>query len=62
MKIHKGQTLIEFLLIFTVLLITISGVFVIYKKFWKRKYERVSAPSTIAVSSLKTSESVSYVR
>ncbi|MDR3253706.1 MAG: hypothetical protein LBT07_01915 [Endomicrobium sp.] len=62
MKINKGQALTEFLLVFIVLLIATSGVFVIYKKFWKSKYERISATSGITAGTLKVSGYVSYVK
>jgi uncharacterized protein (UPF0333 family) len=59
----KGQTLTEFMLVFVVLLIATSGVFAIYKKFWKTKYEKISVISGIAVSTVKTSGSqASYVK
>ena len=63
MKINKGQTLIEFLLVFVVLLMATSSILVIYRKFWKEKYERVSNISGIVASVIKVSGSqVSYVK
>ncbi|MDR0800456.1 MAG: hypothetical protein LBN01_02855 [Endomicrobium sp.] len=63
MKINKGQTLIEFLLVFVVLLMATSSIFVIYRKFWKGKYERISIISGITASAVKSSGfQVSYVK
>jgi uncharacterized protein (UPF0333 family) len=61
-KENNGQTLIEFLLVFVVLLTVTSYVFVIYKKFWKEKYNKVSASSGALSAILKTSKVVSYVK
>jgi uncharacterized protein (UPF0333 family) len=62
MKSHNGQILIEFLLISIVLLIVVSGVFSIYKKFWKEKYNKIAKPSTILSATLKTPRRMSYVK
>jgi hypothetical protein len=49
--------------VFVVLFVATSGIFITYKKFWKGKYERVSAPSGITAGTLKISGSqASYVK
>ncbi|MCL2484832.1 MAG: hypothetical protein FWF00_05095 [Endomicrobia bacterium] len=40
MKSIKGQTLVEFLLVFLVLLAVTAGAFQLYKKAWKSRYDR----------------------
>ncbi|MDR0398476.1 hypothetical protein [Candidatus Endomicrobiellum devescovinae] len=45
MRKNNGQTLTEFVLVFTVLLIATTGVLAMYKRFWKTKYQRAAAPS-----------------
>jgi uncharacterized protein (UPF0333 family) len=37
MRKNKGQTLVEFILIFVVLLVATIGVLTMYKTFWKNK-------------------------
>lgn len=51
----KGQTFVEFLLVFSVLLLTGAGVFVMYKKAWKARYERTGLFSGAYALLLKTS-------
>jgi len=63
MKVSKGQALIEFLLVFIVLLVAVSGIFFVYKKFWRMKYKKVSSLSAVTASVLKKSEvKFSYVK
>lgn len=52
-KKSKGQTFVEFLLVFVVLLAATSGVFVMYKKVWKKKYEKVGTYSGAVVAGAK---------
>jgi uncharacterized protein (UPF0333 family) len=47
MKNNKGQTLIEFILIFAVLLAASAGVVSMYKSVWKKKYTKMSMSSNI---------------
>jgi hypothetical protein len=55
----KGEGLIEFVLIFVVLLIATTGVLVIYKSFWKTRYKKISFFSgALVVGSSK----VNYVK
>jgi uncharacterized protein (UPF0333 family) len=61
--ISRGQTLTEFLLVFAVLLIAVSGVFLVCKKFWRVKYEKISSVSAAAAGILKESGSTGgYVK
>ncbi|MDR3092903.1 MAG: hypothetical protein LBU33_03190 [Endomicrobium sp.] len=63
MKINKGQTSTEFLLVFVVLLMATSSIFAVYRKFWKGKYERVSTTSGMLATAAKMSGSqMSYVK
>ncbi|MDR2395442.1 MAG: hypothetical protein LBD57_02365 [Endomicrobium sp.] len=63
MSNSKGQTLLEFVLVFAVLLMATSGTLILYKKFWKSKYKKVSMFSGITASALKISKhKVSYVK
>lgn len=41
-KANKGQTFVEFLLVFVVLLAATSGVFALYKASWKKRYEKTA--------------------
>jgi uncharacterized protein (UPF0333 family) len=43
----QGQVLTEFVLILVVLVIATTGIFSIYKKFWKTSYQKVSTPSSV---------------
>jgi uncharacterized protein (UPF0333 family) len=52
MKKNRGQTLIEFILIFVVLLAASAGVFNMYKSVWKKKYEKISMPTDLVYSTL----------
>jgi len=47
MKKNKGQTLVEFILVFAVLLAATSGVFALYKRVWKSRYEHAGEHSKI---------------
>jgi hypothetical protein len=51
MKKNAGQTIIEFLLIFAVLLGASIGVYSMYKSVWKKKYSKVSMPSNALYNS-----------
>jgi hypothetical protein len=63
MNNFKGQTLLEFILIFTVLLMATLGVLTLYKNFWQSKYKKVSMFSGITASTLKVSKhKASYVK
>ncbi|MDR0617244.1 MAG: hypothetical protein LBG23_00440 [Endomicrobium sp.] len=63
MNKFKGQTLLEFILVFTVLLMVTSGALSLYKNFWKSKYNKVSMFSGLSASALKVPKyKVSYVK
>jgi uncharacterized protein (UPF0333 family) len=63
MNNFKGQTLLEFVLVFAVLLIATTGVLALYKNFWKSKYKKVSMISGVSVSVLKNSKhKIDYVK
>lgn len=49
----KGQTFVEFMLVFVVLLMATSGVWVLYKKVWKARYISTSDVSAIVPDSAK---------
>ncbi|MCL1972614.1 MAG: hypothetical protein FWG57_06470 [Endomicrobia bacterium] len=49
MKKSKGQTFVEFLLVFVVLLVATTGVFAMYKKVWKNRYINTSDVSAILI-------------
>lgn len=51
----KGQTFVEFLLVFSVLLLTAAGVFVMYKKAWKARYGRTGLISGAHAALVKMS-------
>ncbi|MCL2390268.1 MAG: hypothetical protein FWD54_00210 [Endomicrobia bacterium] len=53
MKSIKGQTLVEFLLVLFVLLAATAGVFHLYKKSWKSRYERTQEASNVMPSSVQ---------
>ena len=53
MKSIKGQTFVEFLLVFVVLLAAASGVFVMYKKAWQSKYSKTGFFSGKAAAGAK---------
>jgi uncharacterized protein (UPF0333 family) len=42
----RGQVLTEFVLVLVILVIATTGVFSIYKRFWKTSYQKVSIPSS----------------
>ena len=54
MNKNKGQTLTEFLLVFAVLLLATSGVFALYKTYWKTRYDKTLAISVTGQVSEKT--------
>ncbi|MDR3125049.1 MAG: prepilin-type N-terminal cleavage/methylation domain-containing protein [Endomicrobium sp.] len=59
----RGQTLLEFILVFAVLLIVTSGIVSLYSNFWKSKYKKISTLSGLTSSALKVSKyKVSYVK
>jgi uncharacterized protein (UPF0333 family) len=59
----RGQTLTEFILVFAVLLMATSGVFIMYKKFWQSKYIKISVPSGAIAGVVKMSGSqAGYVK
>ena len=63
MNNFKGQTLLEFVLVFAVLLMATAGVLTLYKNFWKSKYKKVSMLSGVSASVLKISKhKISYVK
>ncbi|MDR0724124.1 MAG: prepilin-type N-terminal cleavage/methylation domain-containing protein [Endomicrobium sp.] len=63
MNDSKGQTLLEFLLVFAVLLMATTGVLTLYKNYWRSKYKKVSMPSGVSASVLKNSNcKISYVK
>lgn len=39
---QKGQTTLEFILVFVVLLAASAGAFALYKSYWKQRYEKAS--------------------
>ena len=49
----KGQTMVEFLLVFVVLLLAASGVFHLHKAAWKKRYENTQAPYSLVPTSAK---------
>ncbi|MDR2426330.1 MAG: hypothetical protein LBD46_04020 [Endomicrobium sp.] len=51
----KGQTFVEFLLVFIVLFTASSGVFTMYKKVWKTRYEKTGVYSGTLATSAKIS-------
>ena len=53
MKASKGQTFVEFLLVFAVLLAAASGAFALYKKAWKTKYDATKDVSAVVPTTLK---------
>ncbi|MDR1696080.1 MAG: hypothetical protein LBR69_05580 [Endomicrobium sp.] len=53
MKSAKGQTFVEFLLVFLVLLAASAGTFQLYKKSWKSRYERTKEASAVMPSSIQ---------
>ncbi|MDR3275010.1 MAG: hypothetical protein LBS81_03380 [Endomicrobium sp.] len=59
MRKNKGQTLMEFVFIFVVLLVATTGVLIMYKTFWETKYQKVSAPSSALVGIIAK---VNYVK
>ncbi|MDR1418301.1 MAG: hypothetical protein LBI80_04005 [Endomicrobium sp.] len=63
MNNFKGQTLLEFVLVFAMLLTATTGILFLYKNFWKSKYKKVSMISGVSVSVLKTSKhKIDYVK
>lgn len=63
MNKFRGQTLLEFILVFAVLLMVTSGVLSLYRNFWKSKYKKVSMFSGVTASALKVSKyKASYVK
>ena len=44
-KTNKGQTFVEFLLVFLVLLMAASGALVLYKTSWEKRYEKTASVS-----------------
>lgn len=59
----KGQTLTEFVLVFTVLLLASYGAFVMYKTYWKKKYEKTAYHAgTAAGVAAEISEKRRYVK
>lgn len=63
MKFNKGQTTLEFMLVFVVLLIATTGVFTLYKQYWKQRYEKASFAGSIAGSVVgKVNSDYSYVK
>jgi len=53
MKLSKGQTFVEFLLVFVVLLIATSGVLLLYQGVWKARYNETKDVSAVLPSTLK---------
>ena len=53
LKKSKGQTFVEFLLVFVVLFAAASGAFVMYKKVWKSRYEKTGFFSGMALAAAK---------
>jgi uncharacterized protein (UPF0333 family) len=51
----KGQTFVEFLLVFVVLLAAVSGVWEMYKKVWKNRYEKTGLYSGAVAAAAKIS-------
>ncbi|MDR1196084.1 MAG: hypothetical protein LBL00_06390 [Endomicrobium sp.] len=51
----KGQTFVEFLLVFVVLLTTVSGVYEMYKRVWKKRYEKTGFYSGAVAAGAKIS-------
>jgi uncharacterized protein (UPF0333 family) len=43
LKKNKAQTFVEFILAFTVLLIAVSGIWVLYKKVWSVRFNETTA-------------------
>lgn len=59
----KGQTLLEFILVFVVLLMATTGVLSLYKNFWQIKYKKASVISGISAGVLKNSKyRIDYVK
>ncbi|MCL2144859.1 MAG: hypothetical protein FWH43_05150 [Endomicrobia bacterium] len=54
-KKSKGQTFVEFLLVFIVLFAAAAGAFLMYKKVWKSKYSKVGIYSGKAAAVAKAS-------
>ncbi|MDR2709454.1 MAG: hypothetical protein LBC07_05730 [Elusimicrobiota bacterium] len=52
MKNHRGQTFVEFALIFIVLFIVCTGVLNMYKNVWKNKYAKTALIGNAAASSI----------
>ncbi|MDR1942113.1 MAG: hypothetical protein LBQ47_07280 [Endomicrobium sp.] len=62
---RKGQTFVEFLLVFAVLLAAASGAFALYKSAWKKRYVKtgiVSGAAAAIVSGVNSSGSAGYVK
>ncbi|AKL97663.1 hypothetical protein [Endomicrobium proavitum] len=62
---NKGQTLTEFMLVFVVLLIATTGVFALYKSFWKTRYDKTAAKSGVAAAAVNVvsdNKYTSYVK
>ncbi|MDR3071238.1 MAG: pilus assembly protein [Endomicrobium sp.] len=62
MKTNKGQNLVEFLLVLTVLFIVGFGVVWIYKKFWVSKYKKIFAVLEINARIKKSKYQENYVK
>jgi hypothetical protein len=59
----KGQTFVEFILIFVVLFIATSGIFAMYKKIWKKRYDKTAVVSGAGAAVVKQVNSdITYVK
>jgi hypothetical protein len=47
MRKNYGQTLIEFVLVFVVLMAASAGAFGMYKSVWKAKYKKMGMPGNV---------------
>jgi Na+-transporting methylmalonyl-CoA/oxaloacetate decarboxylase gamma subunit len=45
MRKNKGQTMVEFILVFIILIIITTGISAVYKRFWKIRYVKAAIPS-----------------
>ncbi len=49
MKSDKGQTFVEFILVFLVLIIASGGAFALYKTVWKNRYQEAENVSSVVI-------------
>lgn len=62
MKNNRGQTFVEFFLVFIVLFLAALGTFALYKNVWEKRYKKTASHAGIVQNAGQSLNSQGYVK